>query len=276
MEEPIEMTPIGVVRTPFRARAEAPRQPRAAAEARGVIELFEGRGFEDALCDVSRWRYLWLVFVFHENLGLGFRPKVLPPRSDVKRGVFATRSPHRPNPIGISVVRLERVDGLRLHVRELDLLDGTPLLDIKPYVAWADAIPDAGGGWLEEEEDGSAGERRPPDPCTAWRISFTDDARAQLEFLASRNVHLSRRVEDALALGPQPHAYRRIRREPDGRHRVALGEWRAWFVVDAREISVCEISTGYRPRELHLSRKDDPALDPHRAFVDAWGYPPTP
>lgn len=272
------MTPIGVVRTPFRKRVDAPRQPRAATDVRGVVELFEGRGFEDALSDLSSWRYLWLLFVFHENLdagSVGFRSKVLPPRSDVKRGVFATRSPHRPNPIGLSVVRLERVDGLRIHVREIDLLDRTPLLDIKPYVAWADSIPDAGGGWLEDDAE-NAGGSRPPDPRASWRVSFTDAARAQLDFLAARGVDLSGRLVDALALGPQPHAYRRIRREADGRHRVALGEWRAWFRVGSREISVFEISTGYRPRELHFSRRDDPALDPHRAFVDAWGYPPAP
>ncbi len=266
MEQTFEMTPIGVVRSPFRARADAPRQPRAAADARGLIELFPGRGFEDALMDLDRWRYLWLLFVFHENVDLGFRSKVQPPRSDEKRGVFATRSPHRPNPIGMSVVRLERVDGLEVHVRELDILDGTPLLDIKPYVAWADAIPDGGHGWLA---DG-----RPSDPKAAWGVSFTEDARAQLSFLAARGVELESRLVDTLALGPQPHAYRRIRREREGRHRLAVGEWRAWFRVQSREIVVSRISTGYRPRELHQSRRDDPALDAHREFVDAWGYPP--
>ncbi len=271
MSDSFEMTPIGIIRTPFRERAEAPRQPRASGDTAGMVELFEGHGFEDALTDVARWRYLWLLFVFHHNVGLGFRPRVLPPRSEVKRGLFATRSPHRPNPIGMSAVRLERVDGLKLHVREIDILDGTPLLDIKPYVAWADAIPDAGGGWLEEGTLDHA--ERPADPRGAWQVSFTDRSREQLAFLTARGIELSGRLEEALALGPQPHAYRRIRREDDGRSRLALGEWRAWFVVEAQAIQVVEISTGYRPRELHQSRRDDPTLDAHRAFVAAYGYP---
>ena len=84
-----------------------------------------------------------MLFWFDRNEG--WRPKVLPPRSrSGRKGVFATRSPHRPNPLGLSAVRLERVDGLTLHVSDVDMLDGTPVLDIKPYVAYTDAIADAG------------------------------------------------------------------------------------------------------------------------------------
>src|SRR6185295_10704904 len=80
-------------------------------------------------------------------------PKVLPPRSVTgRKGVFATRSPHRPNPIGLSVVRLERIEGLTLHILDSDMLDGTPVLDIKPYVAYTDSHPDAGNGWLDDAE----------------------------------------------------------------------------------------------------------------------------
>jgi tRNA-Thr(GGU) m(6)t(6)A37 methyltransferase TsaA len=261
---------IGVVRTPHTTRSLAPRQGRAAEGIHGTLELFPGRGFEDALSDLERWSYAWVLFVFHENLDLGWRPKVLPPRSDVKRGVFATRSPHRPNPIGLSVVRIDEVDGLTVHVSELDILDGTPLLDIKPYVAWADAIPAAGGGWLRDDPPDAPVKARPPDPRDPWEVSFCPDARAQLAFLEERGLDLEPRLRSVLRLGPQPHAYRRIRPESEGVFRLALGEWRARFRTDGRRIEVLALSTGYRPKELHVERADEIALDIHRMFLARW------
>jgi len=125
------LTAIGVVHSPHVERVQAPRQPRAAEGTEGRVELLPGHGFEDALADIALWDHLWLVVWFHKNVD--FRPKVQPPRSDKKRGVFATRAPYRPNPIGISAVRLLRVAGLNLFVSGLDLLDGTPVLD-RDYV----------------------------------------------------------------------------------------------------------------------------------------------
>src|SRR5688572_21518724 len=94
----VTFTPIGVVRTPFPDRVSTPRQPHAAADAEGTIELVPGMGLEHAICDIEGWDHLWVVFWFHLNAG--WRPKVLPPRSAGKRrGVLSTRSPHRPNPI---------------------------------------------------------------------------------------------------------------------------------------------------------------------------------
>ena len=133
--------PIGVVHSPFREKREAPRQGTANGSAEGTIELFSSSGMEHAVCDLEGFERLFLLFHFHE--AKHFRPKVQPPRSSVRRGVLATRSPHRPNPIGLTVVRLWRVEGLRLHVGDLDVIDGTPVLDIKPYVPYADAFPDA-------------------------------------------------------------------------------------------------------------------------------------
>ena len=129
----LTLTPIGILHCAQQTRVEAPRQPAAADELSGVIELLPSRNFEHALEDLAGWERVWVIFWFHHNAG--WRPKVLPPRSQSgRKGVFSTRSPHRPNPLGLSALRLEEVDGLRLHVRGVDLLDGTPVLDIKPYV----------------------------------------------------------------------------------------------------------------------------------------------
>jgi tRNA-Thr(GGU) m(6)t(6)A37 methyltransferase TsaA len=250
--------PIGVVHSPFVERAEAPRQasgasgPEGAASAPGRIELFAGHGYEDALEGMSAWQYAWLVFVFHKNVeeGRGWRPKVLPPRSEAKRGVFSTRSPHRPNPIGLSAVKIVRVEDLVVHVANLDVLDGSPVLDLKPYVAYADAFPEARAGWLETT-----------DPVPAWQVTFDPAALEELAWLRERGVDLAPPIEAALALGPQPHAYRRIKRHGAGM-RIALKEWRADFVVEERRILVTGLRSGYRARELAT----DAAPEVHRVF----------
>ncbi len=249
--------PIGVVRSPFTERAEAPRQSSVARGVEGRIELEPGHGFEDALAGLEAWDYAWVLFVFHQNVeqGRGWKPKVQPPRADAKVGVFATRSPHRPNPIGLSAVKIVGVEGLVVQVRELDLLDGTPVLDLKPYVPYADAHPDARSGWLE-----------PRDPGPAWTVAFSGLALAQLAWLKERGVELRTSIEAALSLGPKPHAYRRIRPYAGGL-RLALKEWRVDFGVEGATLTVVTLRSGWRPRQL----ESDPALHLHRDFVAAFG-----
>ena len=248
---------IGVVRSPFTERTEAPRQGSVARGVEGRIELEAGRGFEDALIGLEAWDYLWVLFVFHQNVeqGRGWRPKVQPPRAPGKVGVFATRSPHRPNPIGMSAMKLVRVEGLTVHVRDLDLLDGTPVVDLKPYVPYADAHPDARSGWLEAR-----------DPGPAWQVSFSRDALAQLTWLEERGIDLRAGIEGVLSLGPQPHAYRRIRPRAGGL-RLALKEWRVDFTVEGSTLTVVALRSGYRPRQL----ESEPELHVHRDFVSAFG-----
>ena len=146
------MQAIAHVRSPDRARIDAPHQATdsvgtetgTVAEAR--IEFVPGFPPE-ALADLGGFARIWLVFVFDRSEG--WTPRVRPPRGGGKRGVLATRSPHRPNPIGLSAVELLGVEDGALRVRGLDLLDGTPVLDIKPYVPYADAFPGAAAGWID-------------------------------------------------------------------------------------------------------------------------------
>jgi len=259
------LKPIGVVRTAFATPVDAPRQPAASVGNTGVIELLPGRHFEDALADLAGFDRIWVLFWFHRNTG--WRPKVLPPRSSSgRKGVFATRSPHRPNPLGLSVLRLERIDGLRLHVTDVDVLDGTPVLDLKPYVAYTDAWPDARSGWLETPASGCG---PTPDPVPAWAVRFADGADAQAAWVESRTgLPLRARISATLALGPQPHAYRRIKRVGE-RWQLAVRDWRIHFEVAGRSITVTGISSGYRPAVL-AAADDDPALRAHRDFIANW------
>jgi formylmethanofuran dehydrogenase subunit E len=134
------LTPVGVLRTPFVTSGETPRQglPRAAS---GEIEIFPA--FEEGLTDIEQCRYLILLFWMDQ--ARRDRLKATPPHKGTTHGVFVTRSPHRPNPIGLTVVKLLGRQGSILRVQGVDMIDGTPLLDIKPYVAELDSMPDASG-----------------------------------------------------------------------------------------------------------------------------------
>jgi tRNA (adenine37-N6)-methyltransferase len=266
----LPLFPIGVIRTPFGEKMMAPRQAVLAREVPGTLVLDprgapEKGGYEHALSDLDGWEYLWVLYWFHENAG-DWRPKVLPPRSDKRRGVFSTRSPHRPNPIGLSVVRLEGIEGLSVHVRGVDMLDGSPLLDIKPYLAYADALPGARGGWLAAEGE-SLGS--PPDPKAAFQVVWSERATTEAAWLnGEHGVDLVSKVEATLALGPLPHPYRRIKQDGDAM-RLAIKDWRVRFRAEGRRIEVLSIHSGYRASQL--ADENAAALAPHRGLVAKFG-----
>lgn len=136
--------PIGVVRSPFKTMEGTPIQPIGAKGVRGQIELCEE--FIAGVKDLDGFSYIILIYHFHH--AKGFDLEVIPFLDSEHRGVFATRGPKRPNPIGISVVKLLRVDGRCLTIEDVDVLDGTPLLDVKPYVPHFDSRQTGEIGWL--------------------------------------------------------------------------------------------------------------------------------
>lgn len=147
--ETIEFTPIGVIRTPFATLDDMPIQPTGAQGVAGEIRLREE--FAEGLHDLDGYSHIHLIYHLHGSSGYAL--KVLPFMDNVERGLFSTRAPRRPNPVGLSVVRLESIDGAVLRVRDIDVLDGTPLLDLKPYVARFDAPPADRFGWMERNAD---------------------------------------------------------------------------------------------------------------------------
>ncbi|MEM7725001.1 MAG: tRNA (N6-threonylcarbamoyladenosine(37)-N6)-methyltransferase TrmO [Cyanobacteria bacterium P01_A01_bin.45] len=153
----IKMRPIGIVHSPYKERHGTPRQsqlqsaPSDYQPAIAKIELFGDIVPAVALKDIEGFEYIWVIAWLHLNKH--WNPTVIPPRGDrVKRGTLATRAPHRPNPIGLSASKLMKVEGLILHVEGIDLLDQTPVLDIKPYVSYCDAFADAKCGYVSEIE----------------------------------------------------------------------------------------------------------------------------
>jgi tRNA-Thr(GGU) m(6)t(6)A37 methyltransferase TsaA len=142
----IKFRPIGIVHSPFKKVAGIPIQPIAAKGIEGTVEIFPE--YAEGLKDVKGFSHIILIFYFHLSKEAGL--KVKPYMDDQTRGVFATRAPSRPNPIGLSVVRLVGIEGATLYIKDVDIVDGTPLLDIKPYVPDFDWREATRIGWLEE------------------------------------------------------------------------------------------------------------------------------
>lgn len=162
---PITYRPIGVVRSPFRSPQGMPVQPLRGKEVRGRVEVLPE--FAAGLADLDGFSHIYLLCHMHRVRP--YRLSVVPFLDDQARGLFSTRAPSRPNPIGLSVVRLLAVEGTTLEIAELDLLDGTPVLDIKPYVGSFDERPGARLGWLERVQhrrkaaDGRFGDEEEPE-----------------------------------------------------------------------------------------------------------------
>lgn len=149
----MNIEPIGTIITPFEDPAKTPRYPRMATGVEGIVEVLPQ--YADGLKDLEGFERIWLLFCFHRSQGAQLL--VRPPFDEQNlRGVFATRSPQRPNPIGMSCVRLVRIQGNMLCIQDVDMLNGTPLLDIKPYVPQADSFEVTRIGWFAGRKTGEA------------------------------------------------------------------------------------------------------------------------
>lgn len=185
---------VGILRSCFKEKFAIPRQPQLAPAARGVLELLPPFDQGDAVEGLQQVSHIWLVFLFHQALEDKPRLKVRPPRlgGNKSMGVFATRATHRPNGIGQSVVRLEGVEPGRLLLSGIDLLDGTPVLDIKPYVPYADSVS-------------GAVNRMASDAPAAIAVDWSDSALPQAREHALRlGEPLVELIEQCLAQDPRP------------------------------------------------------------------------
>lgn len=222
------MSAIGRVRTPFVELFGIPRQA-ALTDITARVELDPTRVVPEALRGLESVTHLWLLFVFDRVTPGEVHPTVRPPRlgGDRRMGVFATRSPFRPNPIGLSAVRLVAIEGLSLVIAGCDLADGTPILDIKPYVAGVDRLDDTRVGWL------------PTDDGPALAVRFEAAALAVLEARDDADT-LRRALTQLLQLDPRP-SHRRGEPEPARRYGLAYADLDVQFFVDAQGVCVAEL-----------------------------------
>lgn len=150
MNNEIMMNPIGFIRSELKQRYETPRQGILAKECTAIIQLNPKSNFEQAVKELNGFDRIWIIYQFHLNKN--WKPLVTPPRHTRKKvGVFATRAPYRPNPIGLSCVKLDKIEGLKIFFSESDILDGAPVFDIKPYLPYSDSFPNAATGWVNSQ-----------------------------------------------------------------------------------------------------------------------------
>lgn len=262
--ESLTFEPIGVIRTKMRTKFDSPHQPKNSEEERNVIQLYPGKGFDVAVRDLATFDRIWLIWWFHKNST--WRPLVLPPRGDAtRRGVFATRSPHRPNPIGITAVPLLGVEKLNIIVGNTDLVDGTPILDIKPYIPTVDAFPDASMGWISGVEEQLLQPAR-------YTVTYSPLATSQLEWLRDTwNVSFMDRAHEALSRDPTIHRTRRIRKWQDNQLQMGCGGWRIIFSVKELDVFIDRIVPGY-PDSLLLDAENNriPDHEAQIAFKQIW------
>lgn len=259
--ESLRLTPIGFVRTDKRRKFDAPHQPDAEGGETNRIELLPDSGYELALEDLAGFDRVWILWWFHRNAS--WRPRVLPPRGPAqRRGVFATRSPHRPNPLGLTCAPLVRIEGLTLTVGPLDLVDGTPVFDLKPYLPRVDAFPEASSGWIGEVEREIAAQER-------FAVDVSPLASRQLAYLKQAwGIDFAPRAFDLLSLDPTPHRTRRILRLDERRLRMACGPWRLYYTLEERRVRIESVGKGCADSLLFGPLAEDvPERDAQIAFA---------
>jgi tRNA-Thr(GGU) m(6)t(6)A37 methyltransferase TsaA len=224
---PIGLRPIGVIRSPWKEKFGIPRQSGLARDVEAHVELDRERIPAEAMRGLEGVSHVWLLCWFHASADAGWRATVRPPRlgGSQRLGVFATRSPHRPNPISLSLVRLLGVEDRRLRVCEADLLDGTPVLDIKPHLPWAEQPEHARCEWADAA----------PQPL---EVRFAASAEASIA--AHPEPELLRRViVQSLCWDPRPAQQRD---DPSRRFAVALLDVDVRFQIDAGAVLVLAIA----------------------------------
>lgn len=267
MDEPehYQFSPIGYLRTHAKFRFEAPRQP-VFSDCRAWIDFLPDDRLRVAAEDLRGVDRIWVVFCFHLNLGKSWRPKVRPPISpdNARYGVFATRSPHRPNPIGISCVELLSIEKNGLLIRNSDMLDGTPVFDIKPYIPEADSFPGSAAGW----RDGLSQQQK-----TSWEIQFSARAEEKQEFLLrAGGWDLAQFCRIQIGTNPLDQTRKRISPDPlhPGAYLLGYRTWKIRFIPDEslHSIQVSDILSNYSSGEL-LPGAEDPYMDKsiHREFL---------
>lgn len=220
----MELAPIGIVKSCYPDKFGTPRQPGLVPESRAFLEISSTYQPQDSLQGLQEFSHLWVLFHFHKNNTARFHAKVHPPRlGGASLGVFATRSPHRPNPVGLSVVKIEGLvlegPSLGIWVSGIDLVDGTPILDIKPYLPEADCLPLATSGWTQRV------------PRTEIIFEWSQPALAVLETAGERKSL----IESTLRLDPRPVVYRGFEGQSEDQskyrntHAVRIMDWDIHF-----------------------------------------------
>jgi tRNA (adenine37-N6)-methyltransferase len=257
-DTPIAFTPIGVFSCEQQYPQQAPRQGVLNTDkSRGHIELHAGANLDQALHDLDGFDKIWLIYVFDRNPN--WKPLISPPRGGNKRGVFASRAPYRPNPIGMSCVSLVSVQGRHLVVEDFDLLDGTPILDIKPYLAYADSFPDASTGWTRDMA------------LASYSLAYSEQAVAKIHWISQHAAYdIAAFITSQLSESPLDARRKRITAESKpNSYVIAARTWRIHYCVaeDALALHITDLSSGYSTAELSATGDKYGDKHAHREYI---------
>lgn len=253
---PLTLKEIGFFKSSQTEPYQAGRQPDKLG-AVGEIQLQPGNNFEQALQDLEGCSHIWIIFGFHKNEN--WKPLVQTPRSNRKIGVFATRAPYRPNPVGLSLVQLLSVDGLTVQVGSNDILDGSPVYDIKPYHPESDTAEEARIEWLENAV------------TEKYKILFSPVAEDQLDWLQTRGQNeIKTFVLRQLEYDPTNKDKKRVE-ENHGYWTLAYRTWRVDFSLSENQIGVLSIRSGYSDEDLKNFEDPYKDKDLHRKFTTEFG-----
>jgi tRNA-Thr(GGU) m(6)t(6)A37 methyltransferase TsaA len=225
---------IAVVHSPYKEKFAVPRQPGMVPAAKALLEILPPYDDINAFAGLEEFSHLWLVFIFHKNPAQeGWNPTVRPPRlgGNKRMGVFATRSPRRPNPVGLSLVEyhgIKQTNGkIFLQLSNIDLVEGTPIVDIKPYIPYADAKPDALAGFAQDT----------PEPL--MEISFSEQALQKLKQIETDYPAFQQLIIEVLQQDPRP-AYKRNKPDPKT-YAVHLSDFNISWINDGLQTTVLNI-----------------------------------
>ncbi|WP_293730354.1 tRNA (N6-threonylcarbamoyladenosine(37)-N6)-methyltransferase TrmO [uncultured Actinobacillus sp.] len=194
----LTLTPVAIIHTPYKEKFSVPRQANLVQDGTGIVELLPPYNTPEAVRGLEQFSHIWLIFQFDKILTGKWQPTVRPPRlgGNQRIGVFASRATHRPNPLGLSKVALKQIecrDGkVLLHLGSVDLVDGTPIFDIKPYVAYADSEPHAQSGFAQEK------------PQTHLNVIFSEAAQSAVQKQVKLRPHFQRFITEVLQQDPRP------------------------------------------------------------------------
>ncbi len=243
MPDSIALNYIGKVSSPYKEKFAIPRQPGLVSAAKGSITLLGDANTPELVRGLEAFSHIWVIFIFHGTQEQGWKPLVRPPRlgGNAKIGALATRSTFRPNPVGMSVVKLDSIDVITnkdcpkrsknvvLSISGLDLLDGTPVIDIKPYIPYSDALVDAQAGYAQET------------PAKTIRVSFSDEATSSAQHLNKTYSELEDFIAQILEQDPRP-AYKQNKQDDKIYGMLIYDLNIQWQFVSLSEISVINIS----------------------------------
>ncbi len=226
---------IGKVSSPYSEKFAIPRQPGLVSAAKGKITLVDSANNPELVRGLEQFSHIWVLFIFHGTAEQGWKPLVRPPRlgGNKKLGVLATRSTFRPNPVGMSVVKLDKITNdnkqVALHISGLDLLDGTPVIDIKPYVPYSDALTNVNAGFAKSA------------PEQLLTVTFTLQAQQQLTKQQANFPELAQLITQVLAQDPRP-AYKKNERDTK-EYGIRLYQLNIkWRLICASSLEVFEIN----------------------------------